>query len=80
MQITCFKLKAEGVGKQDAMVETATLRHCLGLKNKNAERIKKDEEELQELLKAREEGTTPSEEIKDAPAPEKGEEATKEEQ
>ena len=47
-------------------------------KNKNAERIKKDEEELQELLKAREEGNTPSEEIKDAPAPEKGEEATKE--
>ena len=47
-------------------------------KNKNAERIKKDEEELQELLKAREEGTTPSEEIKDASAPEKGEEATKE--
>jgi hypothetical protein len=28
-------------------------------KNKNAERIKKDEEELQELLKAREEGTAP---------------------
>ena len=27
-------------------------------KNKNAERIKKDEEELQELLKAREEGAT----------------------
>jgi hypothetical protein len=47
-------------------------------KNKNAERIKKDEEELQELLKAREEGTTPAEEVKEAPSPEKGEEATKE--
>ena len=32
-------------------------------KNKNAERIKKDEEELQELLKAREEGTAPTEEV-----------------
>ena len=47
-------------------------------KNKNAERIKKDEEELQELLKAREEGTATAEEVKEAPAPEKGEEATKE--
>jgi len=47
-------------------------------KNKNAERIKKDEEELQELLKAREEGTAPTEEIKEASDPEKGEEATKE--
>ena len=43
VQITCFKLKAEGVGKQDAMVETATLRHCLGLKNKNAERDYEEE-------------------------------------
>ena len=47
-------------------------------KNKNAERIKKDEEELQELLKAREEGTATTEEVKEASAPEKGEEATKE--
>ena len=47
-------------------------------KNKNAERIKKDEEELQELLKAREEGTATAEEVKEASAPEKGEEATKE--
>ena len=34
--------------------------------NKNAERIKKDEEELQELLKAREEGGQPAEEVKEA--------------
>ena len=34
-------------------------------KNKNAERIKKDEEELQELLKAREEGGQPAEEVKE---------------
>jgi len=47
-------------------------------KNKNAERIKKDEEELQELIKAREEGTAPTEEVKEASNPEKGEEATKE--
>ena len=47
-------------------------------KNKNAERIKKDEEELQALLKAREEGTAPTEEVKEASSPEKGEEATKE--
>ena len=44
-------------------------------KNKNAERIKKDEEELQELLKAREEGTATTEEVKEASDPEKGEEA-----
>jgi len=49
-------------------------------KNKNAERIKKDEEELQELLKAREEGTATAEEVKEASAPEKGEEATKEDE
>ena len=49
-------------------------------KNKNAERIKKDEEELQELLKAREEGTAPAEEVKKASNPEKGEEASKEDQ
>ena len=34
-------------------------------KNKNADRIKKDEEELQELLKAREQGDTPAEEVKE---------------
>jgi len=47
-------------------------------KNKNAERIKKDEEELQELLKTKEQGDNPAEEVKEASAPEKGEEATKE--
>jgi len=47
-------------------------------KNKNAERIKRDEEELQELIKAREEGTATTEEIKEASDPEKGEETTKE--
>tara|TARA_B100000287_G_scaffold998_1_gene980 strand:- start:371 stop:1273 length:903 start_codon:yes stop_codon:yes gene_type:complete len=47
-------------------------------KNKNAERIKKDEEELQELLKAKEQGDNPAEEVKETSAPEKGEEATKE--
>lgn len=47
-------------------------------KNKNAERIKRDEEELQELLKAREEGTATTEEVKEASDPEKGEETTKE--
>ena len=47
-------------------------------KNKNAERIKKDEEELQELLKAKEQGDNPAEEVKEVSAPEKGEEATKE--
>ena len=49
-------------------------------KNKNAERIKKDEEELQELLKAKEQGDNPTEEVKEASAPEKGEEATKEDE
>ena len=49
-------------------------------KNKNAERIKKDEEELQELLKAKEQGDNPAEEVKEASAPEKGEEATKEDE
>ena len=47
-------------------------------KNKNAERIKKDEEELQSLLKAREEGNAPAEEVKEAFDSEKGEETTKE--
>ena len=49
-------------------------------KNKNAERIKKDEEELQELLKAKEQGDNSAEEVKEASAPEKGEEATKEDE
>ena len=49
-------------------------------KNKNAERIKKDEEELQELLKAKEQGDNSTEEVKEASAPEKGEEATKEDE
>ena len=47
-------------------------------KNKNAERIKKDEEELQELLKTKEQGDNSAEEVKEVSAPEKGEEATKE--
>jgi ribosomal protein S16 len=47
-------------------------------KNKNAERIKKDEEELQELLKAREEGAKPSEEVKEVSSTEEGEENPKE--
>ena len=34
-------------------------------KNKNADRIKKDEEELQELLKAKEQGEQPAEEVKE---------------
>ena len=34
-------------------------------KNKNADRIKKDEEELQELLKAKEKGEQPAEEVKE---------------
>ena len=34
-------------------------------KNKNAERIKKDEEELQELLKAKEQSEQPAEEVKE---------------
>ena len=47
-------------------------------KNKNADRIKKDEEELQELLKAKEQGEQPAEEVKEVSDPEKGEETTKE--
>jgi hypothetical protein len=47
-------------------------------KNKTAERIKKDEEELQELLKAREEGAKSSEEVKEVSATEEGEENPKE--
>jgi hypothetical protein len=44
-------------------------------KNKNAERIKKDEEELQELLKARKEGAESSEEIEEVPNAKEGGEA-----
>ena len=47
-------------------------------KNKNAERIKKDEEELQELLKAREQGKQPAEEVEEISAPEEGETTEKE--
>ena len=47
-------------------------------KNKNAERIKRDEEELQELLKAKEESVNSSEEIKEEPNPKEAEEATPE--
>lgn len=47
-------------------------------KNKNAERIKKDEEELQELLKAREQGKQPTEEVEEVSAPEEGETTEKE--
>jgi len=47
-------------------------------KNKNADRIKKDEEELQELLKVREEGAKSSEEVKEVSATEEGDENPKE--
>ena len=47
-------------------------------KNKNAERIKKDEEELQELLKARKEGAESSEEIEEVPNAKEGGEAESE--
>ena len=49
-------------------------------KNKNAERIKKDEEELQELLKAKEQGGQPAEEVKEAPDTEEANEAKPEDQ
>ena len=49
-------------------------------KNKNAERIKKDEEELQELLKAKEQGGQPAEEVKEAPDTEEANEAKSEDQ
>ena len=49
-------------------------------KNKNAERIKKDEEELQELLKAKEQGGQPTEEVKEAPDTEAANEAKPEDQ
>tara|TARA_R100000697_G_scaffold46478_1_gene59544 strand:+ start:752 stop:1657 length:906 start_codon:yes stop_codon:yes gene_type:complete len=47
-------------------------------KNKNAERIKKDEEELQELLKARDQGEKPTEEVKEVSDSEEGEAEAKE--
>ena len=49
-------------------------------KNKNAERIKKDEEELQELLKAKEQGGQPAEEVKEVPNTEEANEAKPEDQ
>ena len=49
-------------------------------KNKNAERIKKDEEELQELLKTKEQGGQPAEEVKEVSSDEKGGEDSKEDQ
>ena len=49
-------------------------------KNKNAERIKKDEEELQELLKAKEQGGQPAEEVKEVPDTEETNEAKSEDQ
>ena len=49
-------------------------------KNKNAERIKKDEEELQELLEAKEQGGQPAEEVKEVSSAEKEGEDSKEDQ
>ena len=49
-------------------------------KHKNAERIKKDEEELQELLKAKEQGGQPAEEVKEVPDTEEANEAKPEDQ
>ena len=49
-------------------------------KNKNAERIKKDEEELQALLKAKEQGGQPAEEVKEVPDTEEANEAKPEDQ
>ena len=49
-------------------------------KNKNAERIKKDEEELQELLKAKEQGGQPAEEVKEVPDTEEANKAKPEDQ
>ena len=43
-------------------------------RTKNKERIEKEEKELQELLKAKEDGTEPTEEVKEASAPKEGEE------
>jgi len=44
-------------------------------RSKNKQRIEKEEQELQELLKAREEGAEPTEEVKEASTPKEGEEA-----
>ena len=49
-------------------------------KNKNADRIKKDEEELQELLKAKEQGGQPAEEVKEVSTAEEANEAKSEDQ
>ena len=49
-------------------------------KNKNAERIKKDEEELQELLKAKEQGEQPTEEVKEVSDAKESDEAKPEDQ
>ena len=49
-------------------------------KNKNAERIKKDEEELQELLKAKGQGGQPAEEVKEVSTAEEANEAKSEDQ
>jgi len=43
-------------------------------RSKNKERIEKEEQELQELIKAREEGTEPTQEVKEASTPKEGEE------
>ena len=49
-------------------------------KSKNAERIKKEEEELQELLKARKEGTEPTEEVKEVSDTKEADETKQEDQ
>ena len=49
-------------------------------KNKNADRIKKDEEELQELLKAKEQGGQPAEEVKEVSDTKEADEAKQEDQ
>ena len=47
-------------------------------KNKNAERIKKDEEELQALLKTKDQGGEPAEEVKEVSDAKEGEETNQE--
>ena len=49
-------------------------------KNKNAERIKKDEEELQALLKAKEQGAEPAEEVKEVSDTKEADETKQEDQ
>ena len=49
-------------------------------KNKNAERIKKDEEELQELIKAKEQGGQSAEEVKEVSDTKEADEAKQEDQ